>query len=153
MPLLSSRVMAASMGVFLWASSALAVVIEVEVRLRGLDRPLVIIADEPGRMDQILLDGFEFKIDNRDRDGTLHGSREIEVGDQKKIEMISLFGDRTLLDIFKQSPQRGGMMLGFINAKEVTCPAASNFVLMYRQHTSRPQSIGNCVTLSQWPTP
>lgn len=141
----------AATGSLLVASQAHAVVIETEVRLRGLDRPLVIVMGEPDRQEQISLDGFEFKIDTRDRDGTLHGSREVEIGDQKKIEMISLFGDLTLLDIFKKSPQRGGTMMGFINAKEVTCPVTANFVLMYRQQASRPQSIGNCVTLPGWP--
>jgi hypothetical protein len=132
------------------ASQAYAFVIETEVRLRGLDRRLSITVDEPGTANQLLLkvSGVDeaFAIDSYDRrTGGLTAMREVEVGGQKKIEIVALFAEPALLDSFKKDPVTAARRMAFVNASEVTCPGESTHVLMYRQRLSRPTSMGNCL--------
>jgi hypothetical protein len=131
----------------LGASLAQARVLRSPIRLRGLDRDLVITVQEPGTQDSLVLDGEVFELQNFDPSSGISALRYIELNGTKQVETVDILMDPVLLQSFRRVPYWSAMSMGFLNAKEVNCSPESTGILMWHQASTPRKTIGNCIQL------
>jgi len=126
-------------------------VLKGQVLLKGLERELLLIQQEPGTEDQLVLDQVSYQITSADPEGNISAMLETQSGGMVKLETVDILTDPTLLASFKAAPYWAAMSLAFLNAKEVRCPGTSTGILMHHSASAPRKTVGNCVTLSSDP--
>ena len=119
------------------------------VRLRGLDRDLMVVVHEPGQSDSLSFDGNLYDHVYPDSSGGLTADRQIPGGSPTQIETISILTDTVILGAFKASPYWSAMSMAFVNANEVRCSPRSEAVLMITEARTPRRIVGNCFGFSQ----